>query len=487
MKQQSLRWDTVSLIHRSYDARVALFRKETPDSLPLGVVTIPARHLHLAKKYPNAFQDPNETDYAFELREDGFFTINSPGCYQVRRGGTYRAKFERFPSRNFYRYTVARKKDYVRYLNACYVDIDCYDKGLTTGEVTGRVDDMVIAGKLPQPSLQVYSGQGVWYLWLLYDEDPKVETGKGSWERWPDGWKRWYEPEQYPPVRAWPDRVRRWEEIQKKLFAMLEPLGADRAVTTDTARIMRLPGSLHRKSGKQVVFQEIGVKDGHILVYSFTGLEQGVGIKRKERSKPRHTQAHTAKDPGNLTGLKRLNALRFDQFEYLREMRGGGFDKGSRRWGALFYAYHLWKNGYADQQIEKRVAEYARQSAPQLAPSMYRQKIEAATVEVLADGTTKRAFWQWKNETLIDQFAITTQESLALYERFRDNAWISDEDKPSRKHDAEERRAAILQILTSENKNYLSLRKMVKALAQRGIKTTRPTVANDYRALGITA
>ncbi len=56
-------------------------------------------------------------------------------------------------------------------LNACWADIDLHSVGaiLSLGQIIGRAIDMVRAGALPRPSITVYSGRGVWFLWLLVD------------------------------------------------------------------------------------------------------------------------------------------------------------------------------------------------------------------------------------------------------------------------------------------------------------------------------
>lgn len=57
----------------------------------------------------------------------------------------------------------------LRYLCACYVDLDYYRMGLDFGTAFGTVIDYQDQGKIPPASIIVRSGRGLWLLWLLHD------------------------------------------------------------------------------------------------------------------------------------------------------------------------------------------------------------------------------------------------------------------------------------------------------------------------------
>ncbi len=59
----------------------------------------------------------------------------------------------------------------IRYLCACFADIDYYKVGLTFNAAKKHVADRCDEGILPHPSLFVDSGRGMWLLWLLNEEN----------------------------------------------------------------------------------------------------------------------------------------------------------------------------------------------------------------------------------------------------------------------------------------------------------------------------
>jgi hypothetical protein len=100
----------------------------------------------------------------------------------------------------------------LRYLNACYVDIDFEWLGLTAGHVIGRVIDLQDSGQLPHASMIVRSGRGIWLLWLIRDiENPDLSQ------------------------RAFPDKLELYSRIQEAIIERLIPFGADRSAK-DAAR-----------------------------------------------------------------------------------------------------------------------------------------------------------------------------------------------------------------------------------------------------------
>src|SRR5271154_4828159 len=58
--------------------------------------------------------------------------------------------------------------DSLRFLCACYCDIDYYSRGLTRLQVLTESERMWESGELPEASMVVDSGRGMWLLWLLH-------------------------------------------------------------------------------------------------------------------------------------------------------------------------------------------------------------------------------------------------------------------------------------------------------------------------------
>lgn len=105
-----------------------------------------------------------------------------------------------------------RRVRLIKSLRACYVDVDGsadLEEALT----------LLRAARLPAPSFVVYSGRGMHLYWLL----------------------------QPTPGRALPV----WQRVQDVLIKALAGIGADPAAR-DCARMLRLVGTTHSKSGSQV-------------------------------------------------------------------------------------------------------------------------------------------------------------------------------------------------------------------------------------------
>jgi len=108
---------------------------------------------------------------------------------------------------------------HLKRLNAFYVDIDCYNAGLTKQEVLMRLDEDFVGKRIPVPTFIVDSGRGIYLIWKLRNEDKNA--------------------------------LSRWMAVEQYLTDTLEELGADQACT-DAARILRVPFSLNTKSDSQV-------------------------------------------------------------------------------------------------------------------------------------------------------------------------------------------------------------------------------------------
>jgi predicted DNA-binding protein (UPF0251 family) len=120
------------------------------------------------------------------------------------------------------RFEGARKvlQQHVRELAALYSDIDYYD----VPEFAGRAPEAVLelalerlrSARIPEPSLVLCSGQGLYLIWL----------------HGPVGWK---------------DLVR-WQDCQYRIWWVLKPLGAD-PKAREAARVLRVTGTTNSKNG----------------------------------------------------------------------------------------------------------------------------------------------------------------------------------------------------------------------------------------------
>ena len=117
---------------------------------------------------------------------------------------------------------IRRDKQHVARLKFLYVDLDIYKSNwseYTQEQILMQLESDYFDRNIPTPSYVINSGRGMYLLWRI-DEH----------------------------INAQP----RWEKVQRYLHSQLLEFGADRAVVTDTARVLRIPGSINSKSGTKV-------------------------------------------------------------------------------------------------------------------------------------------------------------------------------------------------------------------------------------------
>lgn len=111
-----------------------------------------------------------------------------------------------------------RKVSNLQRLNALYVDIDCYKQGMSPEQVLYFLEEDCFDHTIPLPTFVIDSGRGMYLIWKI-DEDSKALT--------------------------------RWQSVENYLISQCAEFGAD-PQASDAARILRVPGTVNSKSGKQV-------------------------------------------------------------------------------------------------------------------------------------------------------------------------------------------------------------------------------------------
>lgn len=158
--------------------------------------------------------------------------------------------FRRF----FSDYSISRDFDHLKRINALYVDIDCYNAGLTQEQTIWLLHEEYIGSVIPEPTFIINSGRGVYVVWKLDNEDLKS--------------------------------VSRWKAVEKYLIDALRPLGADSACQ-DPARVLRVPFSINSKSKSMVEIVEF-----NDLVYRIHTIASEYGVSLSARKK-RNTKKAT--------------------------------------------------------------------------------------------------------------------------------------------------------------------------------------------------
>ena len=112
-----------------------------------------------------------------------------------------------------------RNLDSLRWLNALYIDLDCYKLELRKDSVLYELEQDWFGRSIPTPSFVIDSGRGLYLIW------------------------------QIEPVPSM--ALSLWSALQTRLYKLLKPFGAD-PNATDAARVLRVPGSINSKSGTMV-------------------------------------------------------------------------------------------------------------------------------------------------------------------------------------------------------------------------------------------
>ena len=209
----------------------------------------------------------------------------------------------------------------LRWLNACYVDLDCYgfhmDAEAAIAEVLRRQEQK----RIPPATMFGRSGRGLWLFWLLID-DLNPSTGV----KHVFGVNHTCD----TPARASAKATRRFHHVQGELINRLRDLGAD-PIRRTAVSYTRVPGSQHSKSGHIVEYWAQG-SDGHGFYYTLPQLLDILDLNDPcQDEHPILEDAHADKDvsrqeQGRRGWFARWRNLVRD-LDNLIAMRGGGFDR----------------------------------------------------------------------------------------------------------------------------------------------------------------
>lgn len=383
------------------------------------------------------------------IMEDSYFSANA--MYQPRRNAK-----SRYPGLQ----PPRRKKENLRYLNACYADVDCHTIGLTDVDAIAEILRMQDGGTLPPASIITRSGRGVWAFWLLRDERAEDDS----------------------PQRAFPDKQLEYYRIQATLHERLKHLGADPVTRTDGARVTRIPGSINTKSDRRVGFWIQADVNGKGYVYRLSELAEMLRLPEPP-PKPEITQEawrerDTPPDKAKKRGYVAMYMSRLRQLDTLETIRGGMQD-GTRGCFLWIYAHCMARLGRDDAQIKDTLHQLAERCQPPAG----NEQIKAA---LLSARTTKR----FKDATIAHRLKITRREAEAL------DTWkaaVDYENEPPilekpktimRRH----RRVRLQELVDNwqrEHRPAPTLREIADLLAGEGIEGSHVTIRRDLEALGV--
>lgn len=426
----------IMAMHRSHDGWIAFATKNSHDAQYQTLWSVRAKDLE--GYFPQLIP---------ALDADAYFSIN--GFYRAGFGRARRSPHGLDLPR------AERSTGSLRWLTACFADLDCYKLKLTAGQVIGSIIDAQDRDEIPPASMLVRSGQGVWAFWFLVEHDKPNE-----------------------PVRAWPENITLWCAIQHRLTERFAALGAD-AGARDPARVTRIPGSINGKSGARVAYWIQADAGGNRFVYGLHELAVLLGVQTRKRTKSLEGKLPGLTKGGDNGGwIKRwLNAR--ENFERLWELRGA-FKEGTRNNAVFVYASIL-RSLYLPEETVLAEVDRLYASLDQPSGSRY---TNSELLETLRSAVGKRRVF---NQTFADRLDITPAEAAVL------NGWpaaskygghaavqtsLSQDERTRRRREA-------LKTKLDGRDSIPNLKDLAEWLTRIGHECTFRTVADDLKALDI--
>jgi len=424
----------VLLLHRNHDGYVSFHRKSDAGEFE-DLFSVPARSL-----------DGVFPQLSPLLERDSYFSIHGfyRAGYGIARNSPNGLKLNR----------ANRKTESLRWLTACFADLDCHQLGIDVGTAIGRIITAQDNGIIPPASLLTRSGRGVWLFWFLTDETAGL-------------------------VRAWDDKVRLWCNVQREIGSRLADLGAD-ANARDASRITRIAGSINSKVETRVSYWIQANQAGRKYTYTLPELSQFFSIKIPPRH-PRIEQKRSELSERGQRGQRGrwLKARR--QFEQLWELRGT-FREGTRNNAVFIYASILRSQRIAENVVNQeteRLASCFDQGEQKFTPDDLRSALVRAT---------GFRFGGIRNQTIADLLQITPQEAAVL------ETWPAAqgllprqticEPKLTRREAAAERQRIIRNRV--EEIGYVPTGDaLVEYLDELGISAAKKTVLDDLEKAGL--
>jgi hypothetical protein len=414
------------------------------------------------------------------LTHDSYFTIHA-----YHRAAPYANKLTGLPD-------VWRKERHLSKLTACYADIDSGrpesnepGAALDWRQAQHEAEALADSGIIPQPSIMARSGRGIYLFWLLCDTQ---------------------DPAKLP--HAWPEKIELYKTLNRALNERLRThaLPAD-AAAIDAARVLRVPGSIHRKALRRVHYVIQLDERGRGFVYTLPELADflqlpatGGELPDKTRALAKPAQYRKVITPGSAPlrshGALKLNALRAQDLLTIQAWRGGFIKRGAkyqdghtspgRRFMLTLYANFLRGSGLDKAAATAALSDMAANMAPHYPSDTPDQD---PPIEILVDEEySTRSRRRWTNPKLCALLGISAEviqaNDLDLKTiRPADMAHAADQARPHQADMIQARQDFTRQYI--ERYGTLSSRKLANIYKARGfIGANHETAIQDLRALG---
>ncbi len=347
-----------------------------------------------------------------------------------------------------------RKETHLRYLNACYLDIDCYKIDIAFPLALRKVLAAEHEGIIPPVSIICYSGRGMYLMWLLKSEHSNL------------------------PEKGYEDRIKLYKKINKALAKRLDSyqkLGIDYDAH-DCARLLRVPGSINSKSNHPVVYcvqQDFG---GQVPVYTFNVLKRLLNIDlRKKQQKKVKTRADISpvkrpKDPAKLKGYRAVGEYIIGDMLKI-EKHIGGFSQGKRGRTLSLLSLSARKAGYSKAKTKKLLSEVAARCQP-----AYPSEVNDTRIDTIIEHSWTSKNKHYKCQYLASNYGISCDVADELKLKT-----IRQEKKLSKRKAERLKREQAIQSIEAPEK--MTIRQIKKSLQGKGINASISTISIDLKKI----
>lgn len=321
-------------------------------------------------------------------------------------------------------FTTYRRIEYIKELNALYIDLDYYKTGFSKDQIIMNLEENYFNKSIPIPNFVIDSGRGLYLIWII----------------------------NAVPNKALP----LWKAVQEYFYNELKCLGADRQAL-DATRILRVPGSINSKT-KSVV----NILDEYDYIYELREIQNEFlkELKPYEKKKGR---------PSKINFIFRERSLYYSRIQdiiKLCEIREYDL-KGHRE--IILFLYRYWLCVFTED-IKKAVDDVLELN------SMFRQplreiEVKRATMSAEKCFIDKNKEYRYKNETLINILEITEVEqtymtTIISKDEYKRRKKIRDKEYQHNRY--KEKLKANGQLSKAEQLK--EVRKKIKSLREKGLK-----------------
>lgn len=336
---------------------------------------------HHSDMWPAGSLRPDELDNCFEgmaphLMYDGYFMLNSSWG---RQGGA--SVLTGLP-------TAAETEKNLRWLNTCFVDLDCGRpddpdllKRQPVGQVLGWLTEMVLRRDIPAPSMTAFSGRGLYCLWLL--EDP---NNPGQ------------------PEPAHEHRRELLKQVNKAIIEKLHYAAADPKVFAAHTRL-RIPGTIHSKSGRPSVWGLQAFRDPlrPDPYYSLDELAVAFKVKPAPIYARKRFTPPKLRDKSKRIGYRAQHAALAQDILTLSE-HSNGFPYPGRMKKLLHYAQALRRAGITRDEIASRVETMAAKCRPPYPQAGQPGDSNRSVAEIVKDAWADSSKMERERNTLLKKY-----------------------------------------------------------------------------------